>query len=231
MTTLAIQEARINQAAQTFFVEAGDAFRLIRDQRLYKDSHSSFDTYCQERWGYTHRRVNQICQGAAAWHELEASERINILPTSERQVRELSQIEPEQRIEAWADAVESSAAGQPTVSEVQQAVRRVQKRAQWTEGSSAVVDSGQHKGSVVEISRIENNGAVVHAKLPDSEKTYPFLAGELTIIEVAPEPEPAPKKPSLREQNQMLKALLLQVLTEAMLQPDLSNQIKLALAE
>ena len=231
MTTLAIQESRINQAAQSFFVEAGDAFQLIRDQRLYKHNYSDFDAYCQERWGYTRRRVDQICSGALAWHELEASERINILPTSERQIRELSRVEPEQRIDTWADAVESSAAGQPTFTEIQQAVRRVQQRAQWTEGSSAVVDAGQHKGSVVEIAKIENNGAVVHAKLPNSEKTYPFLAGELTVIEVAPEPDPTPKKPSLREQNQLLKALLLQVLTEAMLQPDLSNQIKLALAE
>ena len=231
MTTLAIQENRINQAAQSFFVEAGDAFRLMRVHRLYMLGYSDFDAYCHERWGYTRRRVDQICQGASIWHELDASSRIGILPTNDSQVRELSRVEPQQRIDAWADAVESSAAGQPTVSEVQQAVRRVQQRAQWTEGSSAVVDSGTHKGAVVEVAKIENNGAVVYAKLPDSEKTYPFLAGELTVIEVAPEPEPAPKKPSLREQNQMLKALLLQVLTEAMLQPDLSQQIKLALAE
>ena len=107
----------------------------------------------------------------------------------------------------------------------------MQQRAQWTPVSSALVDSGQHKGAVVEVAKIENQGAVVHAKLPESEDTYPFLAGELTIIEVAPEPDPAPKKPSLREQNQMLKALLLQVLTEAMMKPELSAQIKLALAD
>ena len=230
MTTLGIQESRINQAAQSFFVEAGDAFRLIRDQRLYKNSYSDFDAYCRERWGYNKRYVNRLCKGAEAWHELEVSDRFSILPTSERQVRELSRVEPEQRIEAWVEAVESSV-GQPTVTEVQQAVRRVQQRAQWTPGSSAVVDSGQHKGAVVEVAKIENNGAVVHAQLPDSEQTYPFLAGELTIIEVAPEPAPTPKKPTLKEQNQMLKALLLQVLTEAMLPPELSAQIKLALAD
>ena len=231
MTTLAIQESRINQAAQTFFVEAGDAFSLIRDERLYKESYSDFDVYCQERWGYSRRRVDQICQGAKIWHQLDASEQISVLPTNDSQVRELQRVDPEQRIEAWSDAVQSSVAEQPTVSEVQQAVRRAQQRAQWTPGSTAVVDSGPHKGAVIEVDKVENNGAVVYGSGSEMDKPYPFLAGELTIIEVAPEPEPLTKRPTLKEQNQALKALLLKVLTDAMMPQELTDQIRLALAD
>ncbi|MEM1242019.1 MAG: hypothetical protein AAGI45_19470 [Cyanobacteria bacterium P01_H01_bin.26] len=231
MTSLAIQESRINQATQAFFVEVGDAFRLIRDERLYKNSYSNFEDYCKERWGYSKRHVNRLCEGAGIWHQLESSDLVSILPTTERQVRNLTPIDLEQRIEAWTDAVEASAAGQPTVTEVQQAVKRVQQRAQWTIGSSAVVDTGPHKGKVVEVVEIQNNGSVIQGRVPDLPTSFPFLAGELSIIEVAPTPEPTPKSPTLRERNQALKSLLLKVLTEAMMPPELQEEVKLALAE
>lgn len=230
MTTLAIQENRITQAAQTFFVEAGDAFRLIRDQRLYKESYSDFNEYCQERWGYTRRRVDQICQSAETWHSLDTNGLVNILPNTERQVAQLQRLDPDQRIAAWSEAVDGSEAGQPTVTEIQHAVQRVQLRAQWPAGSTAVVEAGDHQGKMVTVVKAENAGAVIQATLSDGETTYPFLAGELTIVELAEPPEPTPKKPTLSQQNQALRSLLLRVLTDAVLPPELTTEIKGVLA-
>ena len=44
-------EARIQQGWTTF-VEVGIALAQIRDQRLYKQTHTSFPAYCADRWQY-----------------------------------------------------------------------------------------------------------------------------------------------------------------------------------
>ena len=50
-STLAECEARI-QRGWTTFVEVGTALAQIRDQRLYRQSHTNFKAYCAERWQY-----------------------------------------------------------------------------------------------------------------------------------------------------------------------------------
>ena len=43
------------------FVEVGEALLEIRDRRLYRESHKTFEDYCRERWGmsriYAHRSI------------------------------------------------------------------------------------------------------------------------------------------------------------------------------
>jgi hypothetical protein len=34
------------------FYQAGAALRELRDKRLYRSSHKTFEQYCQERFGY-----------------------------------------------------------------------------------------------------------------------------------------------------------------------------------
>ncbi|MEH2025334.1 hypothetical protein [Nostoc sp.] len=42
-------ECRVERA----FVEAGKAFMELRDRRLYRSTHRSFEEYCRERFGYS----------------------------------------------------------------------------------------------------------------------------------------------------------------------------------
>lgn len=57
----------------TTFVEVGMALAEIRDNRLYKGTHSSFEDYCRDRWGFNRQRASQI---------ITASEVSRILDTS-----------------------------------------------------------------------------------------------------------------------------------------------------
>jgi hypothetical protein len=50
-------ESIIERGQQTF-LEVGNALREIRDGRLYKKNYSSFEEYCQTRWGWTRRNAN-----------------------------------------------------------------------------------------------------------------------------------------------------------------------------
>ncbi len=46
------------------FVEVGEALREIRDRRLYRQTHSTFKAYCDERWGFSDSRGRQLIAAA-----------------------------------------------------------------------------------------------------------------------------------------------------------------------
>jgi hypothetical protein len=47
---LADHEAALDRHRRSFR-EAGEALRDIRDRRLYRETHPTFEAYCRERWG------------------------------------------------------------------------------------------------------------------------------------------------------------------------------------
>ena len=42
------------------FFEAGKALAELRDRRLYRSTHRTFEEYCKDRFSYTHRHVNYL---------------------------------------------------------------------------------------------------------------------------------------------------------------------------
>ena len=46
------------------FVQVGKALAKIRDDRLYKTTHKSFERYCQERWEFSRQRASQLILAA-----------------------------------------------------------------------------------------------------------------------------------------------------------------------
>ena len=48
-------ETTIDRGLQSFF-EVGAALKEIRDSRLYRDEHGTFEDYCQTRWGIDRQR-------------------------------------------------------------------------------------------------------------------------------------------------------------------------------
>lgn len=61
-------EKTIHAGKQTF-VEVGLALMTIRDERLYERDYSTFEGYCQGRWGWGVRRAQQLTKAAAFWKE------------------------------------------------------------------------------------------------------------------------------------------------------------------
>src|SRR4051794_2244948 len=56
-------EGVIERGLQTF-VEVGNALREIRDSRLYRQTHESFDAYCRDRWGFSRQTGYDLMQTA-----------------------------------------------------------------------------------------------------------------------------------------------------------------------
>lgn len=71
------------------FVEVGEALLRIRDERLYRETHGSFEEYCRERWGMARKRAYDFIAAAEVTAELSPTGDIPV-PPSERVARELA---------------------------------------------------------------------------------------------------------------------------------------------
>ncbi len=103
------------------FVEVGLALTAIRDGRLYKASHKTFEDYCKERWGMNKRYGNRLIESAIVVRNLGPTG-----PKNERSARPLAALPPEAQAEAWTEATQNSPT--PTAAEVEQAVETVRAR-------------------------------------------------------------------------------------------------------
>lgn len=176
---------RVIQGGLDTFIEVGGALSVIRDQRLYRSSHKTFEEYCREKWDMTGRRARQLCAAAGVVRNLLEDRReespvsglkskvskgtaedaehteggngngarvpgLDMFgnaetlkaetlkpelpkPTSERQVRPLTQLPREEQRAAYQEAVEDAGGKAPTHEQVERAAesRRWPKANQW----------------------------------------------------------------------------------------------------
>lgn len=118
-TRLTECEAVIERGLKTF-VDVGSALMEIRDSRLYRQTHGTFEDYCRERWGWGRNYTNKLISSAEVVNNLGTI--VPILPATESQARPLTMFEPEQRREIWQRAVETAPEGHITAAHVQQVV-------------------------------------------------------------------------------------------------------------
>jgi hypothetical protein len=135
------------------FYEAGTALKELRDRRLYRSTHKTFEEYCRDRFGYSRRKMDYLISGSEVFENLQTrtigsqsdrdetrtigsqSDRdetrtigSEILPISERQVRPLTQLEPDQQREVWQQAVEAAGGKVPSGRIVKDIVQRIRER-------------------------------------------------------------------------------------------------------
>lgn len=120
-------EKRIERGLQTF-KEVGAALQEVRDSRLYRDAHPSFEAYCQDRWGLERQRAYQLIGAVEVVHALP--ENAGQLIRNEATARELVTVmrdDPEDLQEVWAKVVEraESEGGKVTAETVRQVKAQV----------------------------------------------------------------------------------------------------------
>ena len=98
---------RLELKVERAFVEAGAALRQLRDKRLYRSTHKNFEEYCRDRFNYQRFHSYQLIDAAGVVDNLSANGG-QIMPTSERQVRPLTKLKPDEQCEVWKQAVEES---------------------------------------------------------------------------------------------------------------------------
>lgn len=135
MTDSALASTRLDELESVIerglgtFVEVGTALREIRDERLYRlrDGYTTFEAYCQERWGFNDRRASQMIAAA----EVSTIVGTSGSPTtwaipSEAVARELAPLkdDPSKLREAWQKIHEEHAGEKITAKVVRQGVRQ-----------------------------------------------------------------------------------------------------------
>ena len=108
----------LEREVERAFYKAGCALKELRDRKLYKSTHSSFEQYCEDRFGMRRRHpyrlidaatvvdnILQLCPNRTQ-NESDTKKNKLIIPTSEWQIRSLTRLEPQQQREVWIKAVE-----------------------------------------------------------------------------------------------------------------------------
>ena len=83
--------------------DVGNALLAIRDGRLYREQHGTFEEYCKEKWGFNASRARQLI-GAAAIVENLKSVTI-VTPATESQARPLAKLPPDEQPDLSSRAV------------------------------------------------------------------------------------------------------------------------------
>lgn len=116
-TRLAELEQVVERGLATF-VDVGLALMEVRDARLYRATHATFEDYCRERWRMSRIRAHQLIGAASVTENLLTT--VNTLPANEAQARPLARLTtPEEQREAWQEAVETAPrddAGEPRIT-------------------------------------------------------------------------------------------------------------------
>lgn len=89
------------------FYEVGRALQEIRDQKLYKVyGYNKFEDYCTERWDMHRDYAYKTIAATEVVENLYTME--YILPVSERQVRPLTRLSPEEQRQVWEKVIETA---------------------------------------------------------------------------------------------------------------------------
>lgn len=116
-------EAVIQRGLDTF-IEVGEALAEIRDSRLYRIEHPTFEDYCRTKWKMNRTYAHRLMAAA----EVSAMLPTGNKPRNERQARPLATLETsEQQRAAWQRAVESGN-GNPTAQQVEAEAQKIKAR-------------------------------------------------------------------------------------------------------
>jgi hypothetical protein len=148
------------------FIEVGEALISIRDERLYRETHPTFEAYCRERWGFSKTHANRLIQSAGVAKNLAP---IGVIPQSESQVRILASLPPTEQIRVYKQALKV-AEGKPnavTARSVQEAAEKLGVKVSAPQASTSAGNQsgGTPRGDVPrgDVHKLVNRDEVISA--------------------------------------------------------------------
>ncbi|MDZ8135782.1 MAG: hypothetical protein RM049_10840 [Nostoc sp. DedQUE04] len=122
----------LERKVERAFFEAGKALAQLRDRRLYRSTHKTFEEYCRDRFGHSRRQSYLLMDAAVVFDNLmeKCDQFDHILPTAEGQVRPMTKLEPQEQQEVWLKAVEQAGGKVPPARIVKNVVQQIMERTQ-----------------------------------------------------------------------------------------------------
>lgn len=143
-------EGKIREGLASF-VEVGQALVEIRDSRLYRQSHKTFEDYVAQRWGISARHAYRLVDGAQIATNLLRPEPVGDAtnwspmpaPTAESQVRPLKGLDPTEQKEVWRQASAVAGDSPVTARHVEEAREELHPKQKWPKpNANGVYDKG-----------------------------------------------------------------------------------------
>jgi hypothetical protein len=128
-------ETTIQQGLKSFF-EVGKALATIRDKKLYRASHATFEEYCRVRWNIGRRSAYQLIEAAEVMENVRNC--AQTLPANEAQARPLTSLPASRQMAAWQRALETAPGGKVSAAHIQQVVNTEFKGVPLPQQSEAV---------------------------------------------------------------------------------------------
>jgi hypothetical protein len=180
-------ESIVEHGLQIFY-EVGKALDEIREQKLYRETHKTFEAYCLDNWGLGRRTADRFIAAAQVIENLRP---IGLkIPTKENQVRPLTGLPPELQLEIWQEALESSPNGMPTGA----AVKRLVEDRFPSSGSGL-----RGKDDASELEKLRSDNQRLREQIREQNRERDRRAASVAL-----------ELEQLRAENRQLKAELLQ---------------------
>jgi len=147
--------------------QVGEALLHIRDNRLYRESYTTFEAYCRERWQMAKTSANRLISGFEVVANLTP---IGVIPANESQARELAPFTPEEQ-RMLVEVVREVIGDHPTAADYKSlgAVLREIK-------TTGAIDDGT--GEQIPLSQ----ATPTHIKAAVTEETYERMARQSVHI-------------------------------------------------
>ena len=125
------ERERLERQIVDSFYQAGVALRELRDRKLFRSTHRTFEEYARDILGFSRIRLYQLMGAAQVYENIRENVNapLTLLPTTEYQCRPLVKLSEREQVRAWKLAVKESGEKAPTSNMVKQAVLEVQQRA------------------------------------------------------------------------------------------------------
>lgn len=116
---------RVIKRGEEWLRRTARALLRIREERLYRDTHATFRSYCLDVFGFSESYSHNICAAGEILETLSKSKSSHFLPNRERQVRSLQSLSEEEQQLAWERACQAAGGDQPTEMMVRIEVDRI----------------------------------------------------------------------------------------------------------
>lgn len=136
---LVLLETAVERSVKTA-LEAGAALRQIRDRRLYRGTHATFEAYARDRFSFERSHTYRLIDAARV---VEALSPMGSPPEVESHARELAPLldEPEKLSQVWESATSTAAAAARSVTAADVRDARRQLEPEPTASAPAIVQS------------------------------------------------------------------------------------------
>lgn len=125
---------RLELRVERAFYEAGVALRELRDKKLYRSTHRTFEAYCRDRFNYSRDTAYLKIAAAVVYENIQKFLPTNCrqipMPMNEYQLRAIAkaELEPEIQASMWLQGVEEAGGKSPSGRIVKGIVERIKEK-------------------------------------------------------------------------------------------------------